>query len=427
MNQQQNDELTQTGPGTLMGDLFRSYWLPVMLSHDIPTPGSAPFRVKILSEKLIAFRDSNGKIGLMDEFCAHRGVSMWFGRNEEGGLRCPYHGWKYDVNGQCTEIPSEPIGSTHCKKIKLKSYPVVELRGVIWAYMGSAESPPPLPAFEFATVPADQTYMSLVYQECNYLQALEGGIDSSHVSFLHSGALKTDPLFKGAKSNEYNMGDLRPQFEVETSEGGLTIAVRRNAEPGSYYWRITPFVLPTFISVPPRGDYPIHGHVWVPIDDENCMTWSFSYHPTRPLKTEERDAMVDGHAIHVKCIPGSYRAIANKDNDYLMDRAAQAAGTKYSGVDGVGEQDMSVQESMGPVQDRTKEHLVSTDRGVMMARRVLLKAAKELRELGKQPPGVDPEEQKVRSAAMVLPAHIPFVEGSREALRAVEGVAPASV
>ena len=217
MNKQQNDELTQTGPGTLMGDLFRRYWLPVMLSQDLPKPGSPPVRVKVLSERLIAFRDSDGKLGLMAEFCAHRGVSLWFGRNEHGGLRCPYHGWKYDVTGQCTEIPSEPPESVHCKKIKLAAYPLVELRGVLWTYMGPPAHQPPPPQFEFSTVPADQTYMSLVYQECNFMQALEGGIDSSHTSFLHSGALKSDPLFKGAKSNEYNMGDLRPQFEVQTT------------------------------------------------------------------------------------------------------------------------------------------------------------------------------------------------------------------
>jgi nitrite reductase/ring-hydroxylating ferredoxin subunit len=427
MNQQEFEQLTRTGPGTLMGNLFRRYWLPVMPSGDTPRPGGVPVRVKVLSERLLAVRDTDGKLGLIDEFCAHRGVSLWLGRYEAGGLRCPYHGWQYGVDGQCMEIPSEPPGSVHHRGIRLTAYPVLELNGVVWAYMGPEAHRPPAPEFEFATVPAAQTYMSLAYQECNYLQALDGGIDSSHVSFLHRDALQSDPLFKGAKGNQYNMGDLRPHFEVGQTDGGINIAVRRNAEPGSYYWRITPVVLPTFIVVPPRGEHPIHGHVWVPIDDENCMTWSFSYHPTRALREEERSAMVDGHAIHVKCIPGTYRPVANKDNDYLIDRAGQVTGEKFSGIDGIGVQDIAVQESMGPIQDRTREHLVSTDRGLVMARRALLKAARDLAETGKTPPGVDPEHQRVRGASMVLPAEISFAQGAKEALRAVAGVAPASV
>ncbi|HEX2546589.1 MAG TPA: aromatic ring-hydroxylating dioxygenase subunit alpha [Ramlibacter sp.] len=427
MNQQQNEELTRTGPGTLMGDLFRRYWLPVMLTRDLPAPGGVPVRVKVLSERLLAVRDTDGKVGLIGEFCAHRGVSLWFGRNEPGGIRCPYHGWKYDVKGQCTEIPSEPEGSTHCQRIKLAAYPLLEINGVAWTYMGPPEHQPPHPQFEFARVPAEQTYMSLAHQECNYLQALDGGIDSSHVSFLHGDAINSDPLFKGSKGNEYNLKDLRPQFDVGPTEGGINIAVRRNAEAGSYYWRITPVVLPTFIVVPPRGTHPIHGHVWVPIDDENCMTWSFSYHPTRALTPQERAALEEGAAIHVKLVPGTYRPAANRDNDYLIDRAAQLAGTKFSGIDGIGVQDIAVQESMGAIQDRTKEHLVSTDRGLVMARRTLLQAAKDLRERGTTPPGVDPEHHKVRGAALVLPHEVPFAEGAREALRALPGVPPASV
>jgi phenylpropionate dioxygenase-like ring-hydroxylating dioxygenase large terminal subunit len=426
MKAEHNELLTRTGPGTSMGELFRRYWLPVLLSWELPDPDCPPVRVRCLSERMIAFRDSAGRLGLVDEFCAHRGVSLYFGRNEESGIRCAYHGWKYDVNGQCMDVPSEPAESGFCKKIKLKSYPIAERGGVIWVYMGPADAQPPLPEWEFATVPPEQSYMSKRWQECNWLQAMEGGIDSSHVSFLHSGALNTDPLFKGARGNQYNFGDKRPVFEVVESEGGLFIGARRNAEDGQYYWRITPWVMPCFTMVPPRGDHPMHGHFWVPMDDENCMAWSFDYHPVRPLTELERQAMEAGKGVHVT-VDRNFRPLQNKDNDYLIDRAAQKAGKSFSGVDGFGMQDASVQESMGPIQDRTKENLVSTDNGIIMARHRLMKAAKELAAKGALPAGREPAHQRVRSVAVVLPSGTPFKEGAGEALKAKQGVAQTSV
>jgi phthalate 4,5-dioxygenase oxygenase subunit len=182
---EQNDFLTLTGPGTPMGNLMRRYWIPALLASEIPEPDCPPVRVKLLGERLIAFRDTLGRVGVMDEFCAHRGVSLWFGRNEENGLRCPYHGWKYDVTGQCIEVPSEPAESGFCGKIKLTSYACAEIGDVIWIYMGPPAQKPPLPNFEWATVSGSHRFVSKRTQECNWLQALEGGIDSVHVSFLH--------------------------------------------------------------------------------------------------------------------------------------------------------------------------------------------------------------------------------------------------
>jgi phthalate 4,5-dioxygenase oxygenase subunit len=397
-----------------------------MLAEELPQNDCPPVRVKLLSERLIAFRDTDGRYGLMDEFCAHRGVSLWFGRNEECGLRCPYHGWKFDVTGQCVDMPNEPEQSAFAKKVKLKSYPLVERGGVLWTYMGPPESQPPLPEYEFALVPAAQTYTSKRWQECNWLQAMEGGIDSSHVSFLHRGDINTDPLFKGARANQYNLGDLRPVFEVVESPGGLFIGARRNAENGHYYWRITQWVMPSFTIIPPRGNHSVHGHFWIPIDDENCWTWSFDYHPTRDLTDAELAAMRAGKGIHAK-VDSNYRPIANKDNDYLMDRAAQKAGRSYSGIEGFAMQDASIQESMGPIVDRTKETLVSTDSGIIMARQRLLRAMKAFLEQDAMPPGVALEHQRVRSAAVVLPPEQPFKDAAREALIAHPGVAPASV
>ena len=427
LKQEQNDLLTQTGPGTPMGVLFRRYWLPALLAEELPEPDCAPVRLKLLSEKLVAFRDSQGQLGAVDEFCAHRGVSLWFGRNEHGGIRCPYHGWKYDVRGQCVEVPSEPAESGYCDKIKLKSYPLIERGGVIWIYMGPPELQPPPPEWEFATVPARQSFTTKRLQESNWLQALEGGIDSSHVSFLHSGALNSDPLFKGAKGNQYNLTDLKPVFEVVPAEGGLYIGARRNAEAGHYYWRITPWIMPCFTMVPPRGDHPIHGHFWVPIDDQNNWAWSFDYHPTRDLSDGEVQAMKDGKGIHVRYEPGGYRPLQNKDNDYLMDRAAQKAGTRYSGIEGIAMQDASLQESMGAIQDRTRENLVSTDNGIIMARQRLMRAAKALAEHGTAPPGTEPQTQRIRSVAIVLAADQAFKDAAAEALRAEPGKRHASV
>jgi phenylpropionate dioxygenase-like ring-hydroxylating dioxygenase large terminal subunit len=427
LKQEINELLTETGPGTEMGDLFRQYWIPALLAEELPEDGCPPVRVKLLSERMIAFRDSSGRYGLMDEFCAHRGVSLWFGNNETNGLRCAYHGWKYDVTGQCVEVPSEPANSGFCAKVKLTAYPLVKIGDVLWTYMGDPAKQPPLPEYEWVHVPSEQTYTSKRWQECNWLQALEGGIDSSHVSWLHSAGLKNDPLFKGSKGNQYNLNDMKPYFEVVDSEGGLYVGVRRNAEEGHYYWRITPWVMPAFTMVPPRGDHPVHGHFWVPIDDENCWVFTFDYQPVRALTESEVQAMKDGHGVHNEFVPGTYRPLANKDNDYLMDRAAQKRGETFSGIKGIAMQDASLQESMGPIVDRGKERLVSADSGIIKARRKLIQAALDLREQGLTPPGVDPEHHKVRSAAIVLPKDQAFLDAAQDALTVQPGVRQATV
>lgn len=417
----QNELLTRTGPGTAMGELFRCYWLPVLLTEELPENDCPPVRVKLLSEPLLAFRDSSGRYGLIDEFCAHRGVSLWFGRNEEDGIRCPYHGWKYDVEGNCVEVPSEPKETGFCDRIKLKSYPLIERGGILWTYMGPRELQPPEPEWEFITVPRSQSFVSKRLQETNWLQGMEGGIDSAHVSFLHRANLSSDPLFKGARSNQYNLNDSQPVFEVVDHPAGLFIGARRKAEEGNFYWRITPWVMPCFTMVPPRGDHPIHGHFWVPIDDENCWTWSFDYHPTRALTEAEVSAMRDGKGVHVKYVPGTFIPLANKSNDYLMDRSAQRGGKTYSGIEGIAMQDASLQESMGAIVDRSRENLTSTDNGIIMARMRLMRAAKALAQDGQLPPGRDPETQRVRSAGVILPASVPFIDAARDALVARPG------
>jgi phthalate 4,5-dioxygenase oxygenase subunit len=416
---EQNELLTRTGPGAAMGDLFRRYWIPALLPEELPEPDCQPVRVKLLSERLIAFRDSEGRLGLTDEFCAHRGVSLWFGRNEENGLRCPYHGWKYDVTGQCVEVPSEPVESGYGKKIKLKSYPLVERGGILWTYMGVPELQPPLPEYEFAMVGPKQRFVTKRLQACNWLQALEGGIDPGHVAFLHK--LDSDPMFQGAKGNQYTGREADIKFNVTESDGGLMLAARRNAENGNFYWRVSHWILPSFTVVGPRGDHPILGHFWIPIDDETCWAWSYNFLATRELTNAQIDTMNDGHGIHVKLIPGTYKPVQNMSNDYLMDRQAQKAGITFSGVDGLANQDAAVQESMGPIQDRTRENLVSTDNFIIMTRLRLMKAARAL-DQGVAPPGVDPASHRVRSAAMVLPPDAPYLDSFKEAIMVKENI-----
>lgn len=410
---EQNEYLCRTGPGTPMGNMFRRYWLPALMASELPEPDCPPVRVQLLSERLIAFRDSSGKLGLMDEFCAHRGVSLWFGRNEEGGLRCPYHGWKYDTTGQCIEVPSEPVSSGFCQKIKLKSYPCVEFGGVVWTYMGPEEEKPELPAFEWAQVAANQRYLSKRWQQSNYLQGMEGGIDSSHVSFLHSGDLNRDPLHRGTDGAKYAR-NTSTTFDIHESAVGLLIGARRNAEPGFHYWRVSQWMMPFYTLIPPYKGNALNGHAWVPMDDENCMAWTMTFHPTRPLTAAELEAMENGHGVHTELIPGTFRPVANFDNGYLMDREAQKAKIYYSGIKGIAIQDASLQESMGAIANRSRENLVSTDNAIIMARMRLRKAAKAL-EAGKAPPGLQPDTQQVRSASFILPQDGAFKETALEA------------
>jgi nitrite reductase/ring-hydroxylating ferredoxin subunit len=414
---EQNKFLAQTGSGTPMGSLVPRYWIPALLSSEIAEPDCPPVRVKLLGERLIAFRDSRGRVGVMDEFCAHRGVSLWFGRNEENGLRCPYHGWKYDVTGQCIEVPSEPIESGFCKNC-------IERGDVIWVYMGPPDQKPPLPNFEWATVPATHRFVSKRTQEYNWLQALEGGIDSVHVSFLHRHDLRSDPLHisKGAEFTR----ETDARFEVIETDGGMVIGVRRPATARQLYWRITQWVMPFHTMIPPYGDNALNGHAFVPVDDESCMVWCFTHHPTRALSAHELDTMRQGGGIHVKLLANSFRPVVNKDNDYMIDRVAQKHHKSYSGVKGIAMQDAAIQESCGPIQDRSKENLVSTDNGVIVARARLRRAALAVMQ-GEAPDGLDPTTHAVRSAAIVLPEEANFYQAAADALVVREGIAHASV
>ena len=403
---ERNELLTRVGRGTPIGELFRRYWLPVLLAGELPGPDCAPVRVKLLGECLIAFRDTEGRLGLIEEFCAHRGVSLWFGRNEESGIRCPYHGWKYDVTGQCVDLPSEPEESGMRKSIKLESYPAIERAGVIWAYLGPADKKPEEPAYEWTEVPPAHRYVSKRLQESNYLQAMEGALDSVHSGFLHRHSVADDPLLKrDPESLAMLLADRKPKIVPEVSPAGLYVATRRNVGEDRYYWRVTQWLMPCFSFFPPYAGNPCGGHAFVPIDDERCWTFSIDYHPGRALTEAEREAAHAGRGIHVPLIETSFIPAANKRNDYLIDRSAQKAKKTFSGVLGVGVQDAAIQESMGTIQDRTREHLVSSDNGIVKTRRRLMDAASAVaRDLA--PPGLAPEAQRARAVSMVVPREL---------------------
>ena len=399
MRQELAEVLVRTGQGTPMGRVMRRYWVPVMLASEIAEPDCPPARVQLLAERLIAFRDTQGRPGLVDEFCAHRSTSLFFGRNEEGGLRCSYHGWKYDVHGQCVDLPAEP--QTACK-ITIKAYPCIERGGLVWAYMGPPELKPAPPALEWCTVPDANRYVSRRQQECNYLQAMEGGIDTTHVSFVHRYELERDALHMNAACKKYIKADPNVQFTVQETGSGMTIFGRRKGEDDSWYWRITQWIFPWFTLVPPTGPHPLAAHIWVPMDDENCWTWNINYYPTQALSAEERGEMERGAGIHAPLIPGTLRPVANKDNNYLIDRRAQKEKRSFSGVAGLGIQDSSLQESMGPIQDRTRERLVQSDRAIILARRRLQDAAAGI-DQKRELPAIDPTSHSVRSASVLLP------------------------
>src|SRR5579864_5113284 len=398
-----NEYLTRTDPGTPMGAFVRRFWFPAMLSDELPEPDGAPLRVKLLGESLVAFRDSNGDVGMIQNNCPHRGASLFFGRNEEAGLRCVYHGWKFDVTGRCVDMPNEPAESDFKDKVRAQVYPCVDRGGVIWIYMGPPELKGEVPGLEWAMVPPEQRHLTKRLQQSNYLQAVEGGIDSSHISFLHS-SLKN---LRGGIS-DFVASDKHPHFEVLETDYGLLVGARRDAGPSEYYWRVSQFLVPFFQMIPAQRGGPVSGHVWVPIDDENCWAWSMSWHPSRPLTDQEVANYRSGNGIHAT-VDARYRPLANKDNDYLIDRGLQRTET-YTGIRGIGEQDMACQESMGAIFDREHERLGASDTAIIGMRRQLLRMARQLEA------GVEPEMAKapgvyhVRSTSFVIKRDESWVE-----------------
>ena len=386
----ENNKITRVGAGTPMGNLMRRYWQPAALSSELPENDGAPQRVRLLGEDLIAFRDSEGKIGLVDAFCPHRRAPMFFGRNEECGLRCVYHGWKFDRTGTCVDMPSEPADSLFKSKVTIAAYPAWEGGGVIWTYMGPREKQPPPPDYEWMRAPETHRFVSKTHEDANWLQALEGGLDTAHSSFLHNEKLGDTSLLRSR--------DGHPRLEVEKSAYGFRYASLRDLGHDGLYVRIYQYMMPwqqqrgsvTALNGGRNKVPKAAGHLWIPIDDTHTFVYNtlVSYDGQVPITEEfawEEEARFGRGKSDL--LPG-FRLRANMSNDYQIDRSVQKA-TTYTGIRGVNTQDMALQEGMGPVCDRSKEHLGTSDRAVIAARQLLLEACDAVAR-GEDPPGSDP-------------------------------------
>ena len=381
----ENERLTRTGRGTPMGEYFRRFWLPVLLSQELAEPDGPPVRVKIMGEDLVAFRDTPGRVGLLEPHCAHRGANLFFGRNEACGLRCAYHGWKYDVDGRCVEMPTMPPESSFRERVRIGSYPTREWGDFIWAYLGPSHLAPALPELEFALLPPAHRYVSKK-QQCNWAQAAEGGIDTAHFSFLHMPAPAASDTDRDAvvgrssvdwRRTAWMRDDPMPEFHVVAHEVGLAIGASRRADGNDLYWRISQYLLPNHALTPnalPGENY--HGQTWVPITDELCWVYCYTWNPERPLTESERARFRSGQSVHAE-VDERWVPLRNRDNDYLIDRVEQKHRT-FTGIRGVSEQDACIQDSQGFIADRTREHLGPTDAGVIKFRRLMLDGARDL-------------------------------------------------
>jgi phthalate 4,5-dioxygenase oxygenase subunit len=435
LNKSDNETVCRVGPGTPMGRLMREYWIPALLSRELPTHGSNPVRVLLMGEQLIAFRETNGNVGLIQNNCPHRGASLFFGRNEEAGIRCVYHGWKFAVDGNCMDMPNEPAESDFKQKVKAIAYPTQERGGIVWAYLGPRTIPPPLPNLEANMLPEGQGVVQAVLRDCNWLQALEGDIDTSHLGFLHHGA-KTDADYHPGTFAYYTVHNRAPRYQVVDTEYGAMYAAYRPAGDGQAYWRYGQFLFPFYVMIPSGVmGLQIWTRAWVPMDDEHVMFFSMHHVNTftqRGLPPRAFDPNASGPtpeaaalAIPMRILPnstdwlGRFRLAQNAANDYLIDRGKQRRREDYTGIPGIHQQDQAVTESMGSIYDRSHEHLGSSDVMLIRVRRRLLAAADALVNQSVTPPAVDdPEAYAVRGGGVLLPNGADWLQATAELRKA---------
>jgi phenylpropionate dioxygenase-like ring-hydroxylating dioxygenase large terminal subunit len=404
LSHEENERLVRVGRGTPAGELFRRYWQPACLAQELPERDGPPIRVRLLGEDLIAFRDTTGRVGLVDAFCAHRRAPLFFGRNEECGLRCVYHGWKFDVDGRCVDLPSEPDSSPMKASARITAYPTMEKAGIIWAYLGPKDNMPAPPDYEWMRAPATHCYVSKTYEQCNYLQALEGGLDTAHSSYLHNIRL--------GDNSQPRQRDRAPRLDVERTDYGYYYVSTRQLGADGTYVRLYHYVMPFqqmrggLRGLLRQNEVPkLDGHLWVPIDDEqtNVYNWGYSADPAVAISEEMAEAF-EHHSGRGKddLIPGTFGLKRNPSNDYLIDRAMQKTRS-FTGIAGINTQDFAVQEGMGPIVDRSQEYLGTTDRAITTLRRMLIEATEAV-ERGEVPPGVEPRtHREIRPYDGVVP------------------------
>src|SRR5262245_32452209 len=444
LSRDDNELLCRVGPGTPVGALLRQYWIPALVSRELPEADGPPVRVRLLGENLIAFRATSGRVGLIQNHCPHRGASLFFGRNEEEGLRCVYHGWKFDCDGACVDMPSEPPASTFKGKVRASAYPCLERNDVVWAYMGPRAVPPPLPDIEPNMAPAGQYAVQKVLRECNWCQGLEGAIATSHLRLLHLGAIKPEQTTPGT-FDYYNVADRAPKYEVVDTEFGTSYGAYRPAEPDTYYWRIAHFLFPFFTMIPTGIlGVQILVRAWVPVDDDHVMFWSIAVPRSREGRagaggattftgTGRPPAGAGARAGDFEFLPdttdwlGKVRLTQNSGNDYFLDRQAQRTAS-FTGIPGIHQQDQAITESMGPIIDRTQEHLGTSDAMIIRTRWRVITAARALRDTGLVPPGVaDPTVYRYRSGGVILPRDADWREATMGLQRASSPPAPTAV
>ena len=415
----ENQLMTRVGPGTPMGNLLRQYWVPALLSSEIEADGPAR-KVKLLGEDLVAFRVTSGSVGMVVPHCPHRGASLHFGRNEHEGLTCVYHGWKFDVNGTCVDMPNEPEDSQFKDKVTVASYPCKERNGMIWTYMGPRADPPPLPTFEWNMSPDNPPIIWRNFRACNWMQALEGDIDTSHINYLHRSLnakdLSTVPgrgMSSAANLQDLARKDGAPRLEIEDMPFGVMYSAMRRMGDGIDYHRIHPFLFPfhTMIGggLDKNGDLTaFNGKVWVPVDDEHTLVLEYHFRPGKPWTDQERQQMMEARNPwgfeDDRGEPGDgWKSKANAGNQYFWDYEVQREKL-YFGVLSNPLQDSAVQESMGAIYDRSNEHLGTADAMIIRVRRRLIEAARALAEDGSIPPGVDePGVYAIRPVGALLP------------------------
>ncbi len=378
----ENEILTRTGPGTPMGELMRNYWIPAAKSSELVADGE-PVRLMLLSEKLIAFRDTSGKVGVMDHRCPHRCASLFFGRNEEGGIRCVYHGWKFDVDGNCTDMANVPPHQDFKHKVHAKTYKAVERNGVVYVYMGDQSRIPELPQIESTLLPEDQVDVHFILRESNWLQGTEGELDTSHIGFLHLGSLGKNQM-AGQGENRFAVANRAPEYKSLETDFGYMYAAYRPAEADETYWRFGQFLFP-FWTMPPIGHIRqnLLTRAYVPIDDENCMIVIIEKkdiieRPAGPLPAGHPGEAFDQNSYLPNTTDwlGRWRLKENRANDYLIDRERQR-NECYTGMDTFVLQDQMITESMGEIVDRTMEHLAPSDVMITRVRRCLVRAAQD--------------------------------------------------
>jgi phenylpropionate dioxygenase-like ring-hydroxylating dioxygenase large terminal subunit len=422
LSKDENEYLCRIGPGTPMGSFFRQYWLPAIRSDELPAPDCPPVRVRLLGESLIGFRTTSGQVGLVQNACPHRGASLFFGRNEEEGLRCVYHGWKFDCSGQCVDMPSEPAESNFKTKIKATAYPCQERHGIIWAYLGPREVPPALPELEANMLPEGEYNITVLHRSNNWMQGWEGEMDTIHAAFLHGGATRPEDTEPG--SLQYYEAKTRAgKFSVRDTDVGTSYSMIRPAEEDSYYHRIGHMLFPCFAMVPPGplGQGPSF-IAYVPMDDYHTLEWGVNSRARQRAQATPGNGVSGAPTgIQREYLPnttdwhGRFNITQNFANDFLIDREAQKNWESYTGINGIRQQDMAMTEGMGPIMDRSKEHLGTTDQLIIRTRRRLVAAARALEQNGTVPPGLEhPELYHQRSGGIVLPRTVDWWEATRQ-------------